>query len=532
MNHQKRSFVRKVVYLASMALLLVPLSLLSRPATTGAGGESGGQGGLLSRLRTEHRLTQANLGKIDPTSSAMKLSTLGMRGVAANILWERAHYFQKTEDWASLQTTLDQISYLQPNFVSVWRFQAWNMSFNVSSEWDDYRDRYYYVIEGIKYLDRGQEYNQRDTRLLWDEAWFTGYKIGRCDEFRQFRLLFRLDRVNSIDSFLPTNLEQGEARDNWRVAKLTFNEAIQLVETRDVPVRGASPVLFFSEPAKCTIRYVAARESDDTVVEDGVELLRPMFGDKAKRWWDLALEEWGKFGERPFTSYSFVGQTYRMHDLDKYDARANEALEKLDALAPGLREQLKEKKKQALTKVERDLLEKPAKDLTDPEHQRLANLEERLAVSHLEVAQAVPEEKRAAAIKLAQEVETAQQWANSIRAQWRVVNFEYWRDRCKAEGSELGLEARELTHDAREAYRRDPFTAKEPYAKAFAKWNDLFEQYPVLMGDGDVGEDLILEVRRYVKALRAHDLKFSENNPWKNIQQLIKERDPQPPIVD
>src|SRR5262245_63693068 len=43
---------------------------------------------------------------------------------------------------------------------------------------------------GISYLNRGQEYNFGQTRLIWDEAWSTAHKIGRSDEYRQFRRLF------------------------------------------------------------------------------------------------------------------------------------------------------------------------------------------------------------------------------------------------------------------------------------------------------------------------------------------------------
>ncbi len=79
------SFMRKVVYLSAIALLLIPLALISAPAETAEKG-----GGLLSRMRRKENLSQAQLGKIDPASASMSLATLGMRGVAANVLWGRA----------------------------------------------------------------------------------------------------------------------------------------------------------------------------------------------------------------------------------------------------------------------------------------------------------------------------------------------------------------------------------------------------------------------------------------------------------
>ena len=130
-------------------------------------------------MRREERLSQAELGKIDPASASMSLATLGMRGVAANQLWGLAHHYKKTENWDAFKATLNQISKLQPNFVSVWQFQAWNVSYNVSVEFDDYRHRYHWVKKGVDYLIEGSRYNRDEPLLLWDTGWFFGHKMGR-----------------------------------------------------------------------------------------------------------------------------------------------------------------------------------------------------------------------------------------------------------------------------------------------------------------------------------------------------------------
>ena len=91
------SFQRKIAYIAAIAVLLLPLAALSQPATVGEGG--GTAGGKLSQLRIRYNLAQARLGEIDPASETMKLATLGLRGVAANILWGWANYYKKVEDW-------------------------------------------------------------------------------------------------------------------------------------------------------------------------------------------------------------------------------------------------------------------------------------------------------------------------------------------------------------------------------------------------------------------------------------------------
>ncbi|MCH2118738.1 MAG: IRE (iron responsive element), partial [Pirellulales bacterium] len=193
---ERNSFYRKVAYGVAIAALLFPLSLMSSPATMTEQGLN--PGGKLAQLRNEYRLGQANLGEIDPASETMKLATLGLRGVAMNLLWEKANYYKKTEDWSNLTATLDQLAKLQPNFITFWKFQSWNISYNVSVEFDDYRDRYYYVRRGIDFLKTGESYNQDNPHLLWDLGWFIGQKIGRADEYLQYRRLFKAD-----DDFHP-----------------------------------------------------------------------------------------------------------------------------------------------------------------------------------------------------------------------------------------------------------------------------------------------------------------------------------------
>ena len=81
------------------------------PATVTKEGERR-PGGQLAELRNEYRLAQVNLGDVDPASETIKLATLGLRGVAVNLLWEKANYYKKVEDWTNLTATLEQLAKL------------------------------------------------------------------------------------------------------------------------------------------------------------------------------------------------------------------------------------------------------------------------------------------------------------------------------------------------------------------------------------------------------------------------------------
>ena len=99
-----------LIMLVAIAVLLVPLSMLSQPA------DSSSPGGYLARLRTRDGLSQANLGEIDPTSETMRLASLGLKNIAVTLLWDRANHYKKVEDWTNLSATLEQMTKLQPNF--------------------------------------------------------------------------------------------------------------------------------------------------------------------------------------------------------------------------------------------------------------------------------------------------------------------------------------------------------------------------------------------------------------------------------
>ena len=110
-----QTFIRKVIYLVCIMVLLTLLSILGRPAIHSDSEGGGSPGGILAQISTEHELSPGSLGKIDPTSEAMKVATFGLRGLAANILWNKAEKYKEQKDWTNLKAVLEQIATLQPN---------------------------------------------------------------------------------------------------------------------------------------------------------------------------------------------------------------------------------------------------------------------------------------------------------------------------------------------------------------------------------------------------------------------------------
>ena len=496
------SFIRKLVYIVIIAGLLVPLSYYSQPAVVNVNNEVGG-GGKLARLREEYKISESSLGEIDPTGETIKLATLGLRGVAANLLWHKADQAKMKEDWDGLQATLDQITKLEPHFISVWRFQAWNVSYNISVEWDDYHDRYAWVKEGIKFLLRGFRYNDREPQVLSDVGWTTGQKMGTADEKLQYRRLFRED---DDEEFPDHRYRRQDRRDNWLVGQEYFEKAIQLVEDRGASIRRQNPLVFYSEPAMCQIDYAIALQ------DDGI------FEEKGKVAWTEADAYWTRYGQRSIpTTY---GIEIRLNDFESLMEQADALSAKLDALAPGLREKIVEERRAKLTVEEREALDRSKESRTQEEMMTAFNATLKLNVPKKEYAERVDESKRAEARKLVEEFTRLEERANIIHRERDVVNFKYWRMRCQLEKTDPALDARRLIYKADQLFREsgEVVEARETYEKAFAEWKKIVDRFPEMANDSIGGSSIDEAIKRYFELLgKLDERSFPKDFPLMNV---------------
>ncbi|MFM9025904.1 MAG: hypothetical protein ACKON7_11305 [Planctomycetaceae bacterium] len=375
--------------LVAIAVLLVPLSLLSQPS------DAESPGGKLARLRSDYGLSQADLGDIDPAGETIRFATLGLKNVAVALLWDRANHFKKVEDWTSLSATLEQLTKLQPNFYSVWDFQAHNLSYNISVEFDDYRDRYAWVMKGIEFLRDGIALNRREPRLLGRMGWFIGQKIGRSDEKKQFRRLFKAD-----DDFHERD-RPGRTlpeRDNWLVAREKYLAGEALADS-GVPLK-TTALIFHSEPMMTAINHARALE------EDGV------FGSAARDAWTLAGEEMRRFALREIpTSWDVP---IRLGLREEEEARAARLAAQLETLLPGAFADLQQRRRDALPPDQRAAVDVPAAERTAEQQKLAAEADAALQVTWPQVAREAPAEVRDEALRLAREHDEARETATII----------------------------------------------------------------------------------------------------------------------
>lgn len=522
------SFVRKIIYILLIAVLLIPLSMISRPAV-----RSQSPGGVLARLKTDYDLSQAELSEIDPASQTMKLASLGLRGVAVNMLWMQAIEHRKKENYEALASTLKAITKLQPNFVKVWEYQSHNLAYNVSAEFDDYEYRYQWVKKGIDFLKDGVRYNIKDHRMTDTLGFTTGNKMGKSDEKLSFRRLFRKDDAfhqSLSDMVDPESYDVDEyGPDSWLLADQWYGLS------HDMVAKGArkyrNDVIFYHyKPSQVRNRGLSLQNEHRT-------------DDLIQDVWVKADRAWKAYGERELLNG--IGVLFRMGEGRRRREELRELRLELDELVPGAREQfLREHESElSLTDQERQLLNLSSDQRTDMQETEARDLIERLQLygsTEIDtyVAERAPKDQQVAAQRLARNiVEIANLMASESRDAG-TVNYDFWADRNEAEARDLTVSARKALYDARQMRRRSiyddeydiDYVTKERqntrkgaislYNDAFAQWSEVFRLYPALV-ESPLSDEIAGEIKLYFAMLRDSNTDWPFDFP---LQWFVDER--------
>jgi hypothetical protein len=519
------SFIRKCIYAALIVALLIPLFRLGQPASYDKEGRAVG-GGVLANLRSQYDLSQASLGEIDPASESMKLATLGMRGIAACVLWSQSVEYMKREDWDMLSATLNQITKLQPNFRVVWEHQGWNLAYNVSVQFDDFRHRYHWVKKGLDFLIEGTQYNKKEAKLIHYVGWVFGHKLGRADEYRQFRELFRNDRDyhGSLGQHILLDRDArsryDQLPDNWLVGRQWFLKAQSLVDTGDRPLRGKSPLVFHADPSKALMNYA------DAIEEEG------RFGEVAKAAWSDALADWLKYGDRQIPSS--WGVNIRLNEFDKILQDVGRLEKELEALVPEGRSEIEKERLAALSAEEREVWETPDDKkielLSERQWEIYHQIRGSMEILDADLAARATTENRDKAERVARKLASSRQMLDYIDRYRNQVNFVYWRTRCEAEQTDEATGAREHIYQAIREYEETRLEqAKKHFDQGWDLWAQVFERFPSLKDDLSSHD-----MRRYMDVYRATLSHLGEELPRDfKLQWLVDlMNEPQVPAQD
>ncbi len=230
---QRASAIRKVIYLAAI-LVLFTISMVWRGVIPVPLGNSPASAATPFRWTQEHTIqNQAKRlevweqdpeeGEADVSGSAMRLALLGSRGVVVTGLWLSAIDKQKRNDFHELEQRVQAVTRLQPNFITPWIFQSWNIAYNVSVEMHGSGDMYYYIVRGIQLLAEGERRNKRSPDMRYQIAFYYQNKFGVSDQVEVLRCLYDL-------SCMPPSERNPDRYEDPATKAINFEEFKKLCE--------------------------------------------------------------------------------------------------------------------------------------------------------------------------------------------------------------------------------------------------------------------------------------------------------------
>ena len=516
-----RSFTRKIIYIALIACLLIPLSMIARPASVDP--NSGGQ---LADLREKFELSQGQMTEIDPASETMKLVSLGLRGIAVNMLWMQSMEHKKKRNWDGVESTLNVLVKIQQNFIKVWEYQAHNMSYNISMEFDDFEYRYRWVKKGISFLTKGLKPNFRDHRMTDNLGQFTGLKLGVADEKKQFRRIFRND-TPFHDEMAEHGIDKrsyflGEPYryDNWLLSYQWYDKSRKKVVDKSYQQHSSDMMFYMKRPAQ--LRNSAAAIGKEFRTDEAIQLL-----------WGRAHDEWIDYGHVPLGNT--FGQVISLEDLTRIEENLERKRKELDALAPaGLRDEIVSEIESKVDFSEDEIaaLDVPD-DLRDDAQQALAKgasfrMNEEMAKVDKAILEKVAKKDRFQARKIVDEISGLLADMRTIDKYQGTINYRYWRIRTLAENDETAILARQLMDDAQELQRQsifddeyivDPETGEKKitrkgalstYMASYEEFAVLLERYPH-MRDGELASEIIESLEVFQEMRKIGGLDWPDN---------------------
>ncbi|VAX37231.1 similar to IRE (iron responsive element) [hydrothermal vent metagenome] len=308
----------------------------------------------MAKMRHQQHWGEDNLGDVDPSSATMNLMLLGLRGIATDVLWVQAKNQKERKQWGKLKHTVDSIVQLQPHYEAIWKFQGWNLAYNVSAEWDGVKDRYYWVKEGGKFMIKGSKQNVNSPLLkssIGKEIYTQ--KIGTSDEWLQFRQFFRVDPdEKTFPNGTDGEFDPHALKDNYLVAKEWFHEANKTQKKYDKAKRGTAFYFFRQDRAKAQINYAKALNKEG------------MFNEKSRNAWEEAWRNWTTIYEDDSPGYgkeefpigdgTSVYMEARENDFKQMAKKNGVSVERIKSSVVFLQNTTKYRYWRALTEIEKE----------------------------------------------------------------------------------------------------------------------------------------------------------------------------------
>jgi len=155
----------------------------------------------LNSYRQSMELTRANLSvQANPDLLTNVLLSVG-RALAVDYLWIGLQKMQEDGRYFDAMQRAEWICQLQPHFPSVWVFQSWNMSYNISVAMTTGQDRWRWVRNGYELLrDRAIPLNPKAIVLYYQLSWIFFHKIGALSD--DYHWYYKIQLANAMEKII------------------------------------------------------------------------------------------------------------------------------------------------------------------------------------------------------------------------------------------------------------------------------------------------------------------------------------------
>lgn len=165
---------------------------------------------LLKPQVSEPQASQSELTELSDLGAATILLMGGFRGLAVNVLWLKSIDLHERRRYHDERAILDIISKLQPRYASVWVFQAWNIAYNISVQYETDEEQFKWVQEGKDFLLKGQKILPENADIAFWLGIMYSHKYGYRPAYGEL-------------------LEKCEGKNNYEEGAIWFDRARKLI---------------------------------------------------------------------------------------------------------------------------------------------------------------------------------------------------------------------------------------------------------------------------------------------------------------
>lgn len=149
-------------------------------------------------LRQRHNLIRSSSGQSSTSLANMNNFALalllgGMRGPLVMFLWMQSENTKKTRDLEGVDTQIEWIRLLQPEFDTVHLFQIWNKAYNLSAQVVSAAGKYLIILDALDYANTVDRQRPDDINILSAIGGVYNDKLGGSEDKAYFARRMRME---------------------------------------------------------------------------------------------------------------------------------------------------------------------------------------------------------------------------------------------------------------------------------------------------------------------------------------------------